>query len=275
MWERTIELARRYQLHHASSELLREVEWLAYIWLCGNLLLFGDYAGGRACVLEALRLCQTLRKRRGEMQCLDSLATVEFYTGDEVAARQRYELALPLARALDDRWAEQRMQRPVSEILRVQGQYVQARALLVGLATVAQELGDWYTAIWTLAALVRVHCQLGDDEGARAWREQLLELLGHEGVTPDCRAAGLRACAVYALHTGDHQQALADAERGMELSEQYDVPFHRAQTAVILGHVRASMDQLAAAATAYQQALTWYGVCGNQPLATEPRAGLA
>jgi predicted ATPase/tetratricopeptide (TPR) repeat protein len=275
MWERTIALARLYQPHHAASELLPEAEWLAYLWLCGNWLFFEDHAGRRACALEALRICQALRKRRGEMFCLATLALHEFYTGDEVAALERYEQALALARALDDRWYEKRVQREVSEVLREQGQYVPARALLVGVATAAQEIGDSYYATWTLAALVRVHCQLGDGEGAGAWRDQLLGLLGHEGVTPDCQAAGLRACAVYALHTGDHQQALADAERGMQLSEQYDPPFFRAETAVILGHVRASMEHLAAAATAYQQALTWYAVCGNQPLATEPRAGLA
>jgi predicted ATPase/DNA-binding SARP family transcriptional activator len=274
-WERTIELARRYQPHHASSEMLREAEWVAYLWLCGNLLFFEDYAGGRAYVLEALRLCQTLRKRRGEMICLGNLAPVDFYTGDDMAARQRYEQVLTLARALDDRWYEQRVQWEVSEVLRVQGQYVQARTLLIEVATAAQEIGDWYAAIQTLAALVRVHCQLGDGEGAGAWRDQLLALLGKEGITPDCQAAGFRACALYALHTGDHQQALADAEHGMHLSEQYDSPFFRAETAVILGHVRAGMEHLAAAATAYQQALTWYAVCGNQPLATEPRAGLA
>jgi predicted ATPase len=275
MWERTIELARRYQPHHASSELLREMEWLAYVWLCSMLLFFGDYAGGRACVLEALRICQTLRKRRGEMGCLSSLALVEFYTGDEVAARQWYEQVLPLVRALDDRWLEQRVQLEVSEVLRVQGQYAQARALLVGVATVAQEIGDRYVATLALAALVRVHCQLGDGEGARAWRDPLLQLLGQEGVTPDGKAAGFRACAVYALHTGDHRQALADAEQGLQLTERHDNPFARAEAAVILGHVRAGMQHLAAAATAYQQALAWYAACGNQPLAVEPRAGLA
>src|SRR5689334_17294964 len=114
------------------------------------------------------------------MHCLDTLATVAFYTGDEVAARQRYEQVLPLARALDDRWYEQCVQREVSEVLRVQGQYAQARALLVGVVTVAQEIGDRYLATWTLAALVRVHCQLGDSAGACAWRDQLLEALAHE-----------------------------------------------------------------------------------------------
>ena len=65
----------------SSSELLREAEWSANIWLCGMLLFFGDYAGGRACVLEALRICQTLRKRRGELSCLSTLALIDFYTG--------------------------------------------------------------------------------------------------------------------------------------------------------------------------------------------------
>jgi tetratricopeptide (TPR) repeat protein len=94
-------------------------------------------------------------------------------------------------------------------------------------------------------------------------------------LTPDCQAAILRARAVVALDIGDHQQALADAEQGSQLSEEFDIPTYRADAAVILGHARASLNQLADAATAYQQAVTWYMKLGNAPLASEPQAGLA
>jgi predicted ATPase len=87
MWERTIQLARTYQQRDPESELLPKAEWMAYIWLFGSSLFFEDYAGGRACVVEALRICQSLGKLRGEMFCLNSLATADFYMGDHAAAR--------------------------------------------------------------------------------------------------------------------------------------------------------------------------------------------
>lgn len=275
MWERTIELARTYQPRHASGEILYEAEWLAYIWLVGVALLCGDYAGGRACVLEALRLCRSLRKRRGELVCLSDLAMIDYYTGDDMAARQRYEQVLPLTQAVGDRRGEVRVQRVLGEALRVQGQYVQARSMLVAAVTAAHEIGFWYEESWAAAALVRLHCQLGDDAGAQQWLDQLMPLMGRRGVTPDSKAAGLRACALYALHTGDHQRALADAKQGFQLTEQYDIPNFRAEAAVILGHVQVAMNQPAAAALAYRQAVTWYAMCGNAPLAREPQAALA
>jgi len=275
MWEHAIQLARVYHPRHTSSEMLREAERLAHSWLVGVSLFFDDYAGGRAYAVEALRICQSLCKRRGEMICLSDLAMIDFYTGDDEAARQHYEHVLPLARALGDRRGEVQVLRGLSEVLRAQGEYALAQTLLAAVVTAARELGIGYEEIWALTALVRLHCQVGDDAGARAWHDQLVPLMRREGLTPDGKAAGLRACAVYALHTGNHQQALADAEEGMELTAQCDIPHYRAETAVILGHARAGMEQLAAAARAYQQAVTWYAKIGNAPLAGEPQAGLA
>jgi tetratricopeptide (TPR) repeat protein len=275
MWEQTIQLACTYQQLDPSSELLHEVEWLANIWLFGSSLFFEDYAGGRACVVEALQISQSLHKRRAELFSLASLAMIDFYMGDDLSARQRYEQVLLLARALSDPWAEMRVQRELSEVLRVQGEYAQADTVLNTVVTTARELGIVYEEILALAGLVRLHCQLGDMDGAASWRDSLVQRMGGQGVTRDCQAEGLRACAVYALYSGDDQQALADAERAWQLAELVDLPNFRADSAVILGHARASMHQPDLAAAAYQQAIAWYIKIGNAAMASEPQAGLA
>jgi predicted ATPase len=275
MWERTIQLARTYQQLDPESELLHEAEWLANIWLFGSSLFFEEYAGGRACVVAALQISQSLHKRRAELFSLASLAMIDFYMGDDLSARKRYEQVLPLARALSDPWAEMRVQRELSEVLRVQGAYAQANTVLNTVVTTARELGIVYEEILALAALVRLHCQLGDTSGAASWRDQLVQRMGGLGVTRDCQAEGLRACAVYALYRGDDQHALADAERAWQLAEQVDFPNFRADSAVILGHARARMHQPALAAAAYQQAVAWYSMIGNVAMASEPQAGLA
>jgi predicted ATPase/DNA-binding SARP family transcriptional activator len=274
MWERTIQLARTYQPLDPESELLHEAEWLANIWLFGSSLFFEDYGGGRACVVEALRISQSLHKRRAELFSLASLAMIDFYMGDDLSARQRYEQVLLLARALSDPWAEMRVQRELSEVLRVQGAYAQADTVLNTVVTTARELGIVYEEILALAGLVRLHCQLGDMDGAASWRDGLVQRMGERGVTRDCQAEGLRACAVYALYSGDDQQALAHAERAWQLAEQVDLPNFRADSAVILGHARVRMHQLDLAAAAYQQAIAWYIKIGNATMALEPQAGL-
>ena len=199
---------------------------------------------------------------------------IDFYMGDDLSARLRYEQVIPLARALSDPWAEMRVQRELSEVLRVQGAYAQADTLLTTVVTTARELGIVYEEILALATLVRLHCQLGDTGGAASWRDQLVQRMGGMGVTRDCQAEALRACAVYALYRGDDQQALADAERAWEIAEQVDIPNFRADSAVILGHARARMHQPDLAAAAYQQAVAWYITIGNAAMASEPQAGL-
>src|SRR5262249_5129094 len=192
----------------------------------------------------------------------------------DLSARQRYEQVIPLARALDDPWAEMRVQRELSEVLRVQGEYGQADTVLNMVVTTARELGIVYEEILALAGLVRLHCQLGDRDGAARWRDGLVQRMGEPGVTRDCQAEGLRACAVCALYRGDDRQALADAERAWQIAEQVDIPNFRADSAVILGHARARMDQPDLAAAAYRQAVAWYITIGNAAMVVEPQAGL-
>src|SRR5262249_16454295 len=163
------------------------------------------YAGGRACVVEGLRICQSLGKLRGEMFCLSSLATADSYMGDYVAARQGYEQALPLARTLGYRWGEASTQQGVGEAPRPPRDYTLAQTMLAQAAATAHEIDIAYDEVWAVATLVRLYCLLGDADGARARRDQLVQSLGGVWVTPDCQAVSLRACAVYALYSGDNQ----------------------------------------------------------------------
>lgn len=275
LWEQAVQRVRAHHRRQAFSDLLAEVERMASVWLVGSSLFFGDHAGAREYAMGAVRLCQALRKRRSAAYCRSMVAMIDFYTGDDEAARQCLEDVVSQARTLEDRSGEIGVQWELAEVLRVQGHYERARMMLGSVVSVARDLGSRYAEIHALATLVRLHCQLGDAASAQAWYDQLVQMMGHVGITPDSKAAGLRACAIYALHTGNHQQALADAEEGAQLTELYDIPYYRAEAAVILGHARTGMNQLAAAATAYEQAVTWYAQLGNAPLASEPRAGLA
>lgn len=47
-WRQTLQLIQAYQPSHPDSELLHDLNWMAYVWLRGDALHFGDDAGGRA-----------------------------------------------------------------------------------------------------------------------------------------------------------------------------------------------------------------------------------
>jgi tetratricopeptide (TPR) repeat protein len=167
-----------------------------------------------------------------------------------------------------------RVERLLSEVLRVQGAYEEARTCLSAMVATARELDILYEEILALASLVRLHCQLGDTGGARSWRDQLVERMTRTGVPHNCEAEGLRACAVYALCSGDEPRALADAERAWELAQRFNLLYGRADSAVILGHARAALHQ-PDAVVAYDEAVRLYLKIDNTASACEPQAGLA
>lgn len=174
MYAKTAEMAHSYQSRQPDSEWLYELEWMGYTWLRGMLLRLGDYPGGRECVAQALRICRSLGKLRAEISCLSNMATSSFQVGDYTTARQGYEQRLSLYRVVGDPVGEIGAHRGCGEVLRLQGEYGQAQALLESTATIIQARGLFYDEAWVLAALVRLHCQLGNRESADA-----AVILGH------------------------------------------------------------------------------------------------
>ncbi|MFN8491624.1 MAG: tetratricopeptide repeat protein [Caldilineaceae bacterium] len=273
-WEQSIQLARRYQTHHPNSELLYEVEWMAHDWLRGVLFHFEEFALGHAAAVAAVRICQTLGKVRGEMFALASLAGCDYYLGNYVTARQEYQEALTLIRQLDYPLGEASGQRGLGLVLRLQNEYTLAHAAFVQALTIARRIGVTYYEAFSLIYLVRLHCQLGDWAGARRWLDELEALLVRVPLTPTLQAHYQMANAVYHYFTGDKQAALNLAEAANPVFDQFDIPTHRADAAVIIGYLRASLQQTTAAA-AYTQAVALYEKLGNRALATEAQAGLA
>jgi tetratricopeptide (TPR) repeat protein len=275
MYERAIATAQTHQPHAAHSELLLEVVWMGYSWLKGALQTLGDYGGGRACIVQALEICRTWGKVRAEMACLINLALDSFLRGDYATARQGYEEALPHFQALGAPILEGNVQREYGEILRLQGEYIEAQRTLERAVMILRASAAFYEAAWALAALVRVHGQLGDGEAANARRIQLHQLIQAHTLTQDCRVQALMAFATHTLLMGNRQQALAEAEEAWLLAQRYSIPSNRADAAVLLGHVRATLHEWEAAATAYQEAIRLYEQIGNRALVVEAQAGLA
>jgi predicted ATPase/DNA-binding SARP family transcriptional activator len=276
MWQRTIQLVHLYHARHPESEVLHEAHWMAHNWLRGRALHFGDYAGSRASMVQALQICQALGKRWAELYCLAALAGIDFLLYDFAAAEAGFVTALELARTLSYRRVEMVAQEGLSGVLRLRGDYARARTLLEQAVGMAAELASPYDEALFLAALVRLLCQLGDQGAAAQRHEQLTQLLARVKLAKECQLYGYLATAVRAYDAGATQEALRAAELADQVNQQGgDILFRLVDTALILGHVRAAVGQWQAATAAFQQALEAFQRFGKRALAAEPQAGLA
>ena len=276
MWQRTLQLVHRYQTEYPESELLHEAHWMAHEYLRGSALHFGDYAGSRAHNVQALQICQSLGKRRGELYCLADLAGLDYFLYNVAAAEAGFEATLELARSLNYRRVEMVAQAGLGGALRLRGDYASARRLLEQAVGMAAEAALPYDEALFLAALIRLHCQIGDQAAATQRYDQLTQLLAHVKLPKECQLYAYLAAASKAHAAGVAQEALQYAEQAELVNQQGgDILFRLVDTALILGHMRAAVGQSEAASAAFGQALAAFEHFGNRALAAEPQAGLA
>ena len=277
MWQKTIALAQADQQSstpNVPNVMVRDVARMAYMWLRGGAMALEDYAAGRAYMLQALQICQTMGNVRGELSCLTNLAWNDFVIGDYGAAQQRFEQGFALACTLHHRWAEMATCSGLGEVMRRQGRYMSALAWWERSLTIAGEYSAYDEAL-IMANLVRLHSYLGDQPGAQRWYNRLLPMLERTKLPKDCQRQALLAAAVKAYYGGDLSRALRYAEQVRQLTGPSEILTVRADVLLVLGHVQAALQQWVAAMASYTDAIACYTKIGNQPEATEAQAGLA
>ena len=274
-WQTAIDLAHAHQQQEQRDELANEIYWMAHIWLHGNRLALEKYAESQALLAQALHFCQTAGKVRGQMECGSSLALSHVFRGEYGAARQQYEQLLQIARDLGSRRQEMVAQIGLGSLCSQLGEYTLAQTLLQNGVTLAGTIGAPYYEAMGLAALVRLHSYLGDQAGAAQWEERLTQLLERPQLPKECQSEGLAALALKAYCAAAYPLALSLAEAAQQQLAPSTVASRKAGVYLMLGHARVAMDQLDAAAEAYQQAITCCSRIGNPLLSSEAEAGLA
>ncbi|MCB0186713.1 MAG: hypothetical protein KDE31_20745, partial [Caldilineaceae bacterium] len=275
LWKQTLQLIQRYQPQQPQNELLHEVQWMTHMMLRGSALHFGDYGGSRAYMVQALQLAQRLGKRRCELISLSFLGQTDVFLFDFVRAAPSLVAAIDLARALGYRRSEMDSLEGLAVMARLSGDYTTALRLLEQNLMLATELALPYDESFALAALVRLHCQLGNAAAVMQRSEQLTQLLALVKLPRECQMAGCLALAFSMHYAGDAQVALRYAEQANQLNEQGEILFRLVDTALVLGHTRMAVGQWAAAAMAFQQALAAFTELDKPALAAEAQAGLA
>lgn len=104
--------------------------------------------------------------------------------------------------------------------LRLRGDYARARALLEQAVSLASELAFPYDEALFLAALIRLHCQLGDQAAAAQRHEQLTQLVARVKLAKECQLYAYLAAAVKAHYAGAAQEALGYAEHAEQVKQQ-------------------------------------------------------
>jgi tetratricopeptide (TPR) repeat protein len=260
----------------ATPELLHDVEVVARLWL-GSIALLPDhdYARARNEIAQALRVCRALGKARGEMGCLDNLATIALEAGDYAAAERDFERALTLARAVGDRWGEGEVQRGLSMAAQARGEYARAHELAERALTILREFGSATAEAAALANLGHLCTLLGDYARAAACFARFRRVVRAPGAPASESLNGLLAQVLLAHRTGDDRQALADAEESWQLAQRLDDPQRQAWALLLMGHAQAAVGRTDEPATAYRESVRRYLALGRGPLAAAPRAGLA
>ena len=274
-WEKTIALARAYQPKRPDSELLYEAEWMALNWLRGYALHFNDFAKSRTYIDEALQLCQTLGKQRGELFCSADRAWLHFFRCDFAAASQGFSETLHLADALDYAWGEMMAQQGLGEMMRLHGEYGAAQALLNQAVKLAADIGDQYEEIMGLCRLLRLYTYLGDRDRGQAIYQRLDQTLAAAQLPKECHLNSLLAFSVRALYREEYANALTYAQQAQQIVQTGDLLSRCADVAMILGHTQVAMQQWSDATASYQAAIAYYAQLDNAVLAVEAQAGLA
>jgi DNA-binding SARP family transcriptional activator/predicted ATPase len=268
-----LDTALAYRQMDPSAEFAAGIELNTHMWLRAIDIVLGEFARARAHALEALRLCRAEGRLRGEVHALTNLADVAREVYDLSQAREHYELALQLVPGVSSRWADGFIRFELGDVVRLEGNYGRAQALMEQACAIFEEIGEAAQEYLTAASLARLHALMGDIGSAGAWRQRAARLQP-SGASPEIQVNALLALTTYAHTAGDHEQALRYAEQCSDLASTAAHPYAQAHALVALGHTRAALRR-PDAAQAYEAALALYERIGNPAPATEAWAGLA
>lgn len=266
--------AREAQERSLANEMLRFIEWRSVYWMAWAAAHRGDALAARRWASEGIAISGRQGTQRGELSCLELLATAEWELGDDGAARVSLERIQSLARPFQYPSAEGVALYGFAELALRRGGYAEARELLERAVVVFRTAGDAYRKGLVLGSLTRLLLVLGEAQEAQARLEQLESLatvdVGHYSAW---LAELVRA--LLAEHRGELAHALAAAERALAMTRQTRQDGQAADALVVIGRVHERAGRWEQAATAHAEALASYERLGLAVQTAEPLAGLA
>jgi DNA-binding SARP family transcriptional activator/predicted ATPase/Tfp pilus assembly protein PilF len=257
-----------------SVETLRLIEVEALRNLGNVIDDQGNFAEGKACYEQSLRLSQEIGYQRGEADALNNLSLVSRYQGDHADARSYLEQALRAYREIGDRRGEGMALTNLGIVFVHQGKHTAAMDCFEQCLRLSREIGDRRSEILALSNLGFASHIQGDYARAKVYYEQYLRICREIG---DRRGEGIVLCNLGLLfhHLDDNRTAQEYSQQALLIAQ--DIDDHRIQGGALthLGHALAGLGQWTEAAEAYRQALTLRREFNQPHMAMESLAGLA
>lgn len=261
------------QHNNHRSALQRMVDWAAYVWLSGLNLRLSDYQQAHDYAERSRIFCETYNLQLGRVDSLLILGDVARITYDLPTARRYYEQSQQMASQLASRTTESRILFGLAEVLRLQGEYAQARNVLEHALDVAQATNEQWNGYLLSVALIHL-LHLSGNPSLAKHRYLRLSRSDEMRIAPSHRITALLALSAYLLHVGELAEANAHAEEAYQLACRSSHTYDQAHSLVLIAHSRALL-QHPQAESAYRQALQIYESIPNQGAAAEAWAGLA
>lgn len=259
---------------YTHNELFHDVAVLSTLFIGAVARSMGDHQQAKQHFQECLERSQRLGKVRGEIHAQVNLAFTYWLLREDVAARQAYEMILPITRQAGYPWGEGVALYELAIVLRSQGEYSLALAYCQQALPVLRKGAEPLREIYVLASLVGIYCYLGDLNQAERWHTQLSRFRQNFQVA-DGERIGLLASFHLYYALGNVQQALVYIEQAAEKARQMGSRMYQAEILTWIGHAQVHQQQAAAAEESYRQAWTLYQALGARPQAAEAQAGLA
>jgi tetratricopeptide (TPR) repeat protein len=265
----------RVSVHGEDSvEMLRLIEVEALRNLGNVFDDQGNFAEGKACYEQSLRLSREIGYQRGKADAFNNLSLVSRYRGDHADARSYLEQALRAYREIGDRRGEGLALNNLGIVFANQGEHTAAMDCFEQCLRLSREIGDRRSEILALSNLGFASHIQGDYARAKVYYEQYLRICREIG---DRRGEGIVLCNLGLLshHLNDNRTAQEYSQQALLIAQ--DIDDHRVQGGALthLGHALEGLGQWIEAAEAYRQALTLRREFDQPHMAMESLAGLA
>ena len=270
---RTIELAQRASAL-ALSINERETAILAQIWLSAALLHQGKLEEAAQHSKIGLELASKTQDRLNESRLLNTYGLICVEQENFSLGRSSFEQSLEFAREIGDLRTQAGALNNLGLIAGFQGDYAAAEDYYELSLALGRQIGTRSGEGIALGNLGWIAGSLGEYEKARAYAEQSIRI-AREIDDPHSEALGFINSSAYAGALGDQETAVQCALQGQAIAHKIGEQSSEAWALTYLGHSRLALEQLHAAAGAYQAGLAIRQELKQPHLATELQAGLA
>jgi predicted ATPase len=264
--EKAVGLARASE--NKRIEAHGRTQWSLALWKQGRFLPAQEQAR------QAYSLLQSEKLQAKEPRILILLGNIAWALDDDDGASAYFEQALPVCRTVGDRVSEGDTLNNLAIIAINRGDYRAATAYHEQALQIYRESGRRLSQARSLVNLGELYLDQGAYAAARQFVEEAISLSEEIGAWRDVYRHRARLSLIR-HYQGDHHAARRLLESVLVAAQEADDDYTLADVWTKLGHMRLDAGEGAAAAAAYEQALTLQRQVGSPKYVIECLAGLA